>query len=127
MGKMLRVGSQVAKYKNSRFTYIAKEDDREKEEDAQDARGHGSGRVEVIYSADRNEVLAVKRLLEPRTVDARTTTLAAAVLAITVVMCILLLLTLLMHKRNKQKQLAKEAVDPADALPRGAVAVSNVN
>ncbi|OQR74224.1 hypothetical protein BIW11_09215 [Tropilaelaps mercedesae] len=126
MGKMLRVGDQVAEYKNSRFTYVAEEDDHDGAAGSdRESRGDGSGRVEVIYSADRNEVLAVKRLLEPRTVDARTTTLAAAVLAVTVVMCILLLLTLLMHKRSKQKQLAKESVDATGSMPCGAVAFPN--
>lgn len=115
MAKALKVRDSVADYSNSKFTYVA-------EEGTDSKNAHGIGQVEVIYSADKNEVLAIKRLLEPRAVDARTTTLAAAVLAVTVVVCILLLLTILMHRN--QAALKKEADDAAAGAAPATIAVS---
>lgn len=115
MAKALKVSDSVADYSNSKFTYVA-------EENSDSETAHGVGKVEVIYSADKNEVLAIKRLLEPRAVDARTTTLAAAVLAVTVVVCILLVLTILMHRN--QAALKKEAISAGVAPSTIAVSKS---
>ncbi|XP_018495500.1 uncharacterized protein LOC100903276 [Galendromus occidentalis] len=115
MAKSFKIGDNVADFSNSNFTYVV-------EEKSDSKNAQGVGKVEVIYSADKNEVLAIKRLLEPRAVDARTTTLAAAVLAVTVVVCILLLMTILMHR--KQAALKKMAVVGAGDAP-GTMAFQN--
>jgi len=79
-----------ADYKDSTFRYIPESKSQHRELE------------EVIYSADKNEVLAVKRLIETRmAVDSKTTVLAAAILAVTVVLLVLLLATVYLHRKRQ--------------------------